>query len=128
MPRQFIINKPPLKHRRRQLRNQTTPAEKILWSLLSRKQLGFWFKRQVSIYSYVVDFYCPKKHLVIELDGSVHKTLSQEKYDSYRTRYINALNIKVLRLWNKEVVSNPARAVKKIKSLLNTPPLVPPLN
>ncbi|MEK7155042.1 MAG: DUF559 domain-containing protein [Patescibacteria group bacterium] len=52
MTREFIINKTALKPRRKQLRNQSTSAEKFLWEKLRKKQLGFWFKRQVSISNY----------------------------------------------------------------------------
>ena len=128
MPRQFVYNKPALKPRRQQLRNQLTEAEKVLWIHLKHKKLGFWFKRQVSIYSYVVDFYCPQKRLVIELDGQIHKSPSQIKYDTFRDKYLKALNIKVLRFWNQEVITDPSRVIEKIKTILNTPTLHSPKN
>lgn len=124
MKREFIINKTTLKPRRKQLRNQSTPTEKLLWQKLRKKQLGFWFKRQVSISNYVVDFYCPQKRLAIELDGSVHKTASQKKYDSYRTRYLQAFNITEIRFWNSEIEINIKNVIKTISlHLLDSPPL-----
>ena len=106
MKHEFIINKTALKPR--------------------RKQLGFWFKRQVSISNYVVDFYCPQKRLAIELDGSVHKTTSQKKYDLYRTRYLQAFNITEIRFWNHQIFNNIKEVVIKIQTILTTPTLLPP--
>jgi len=56
-------------HARKQLRKSATPQEIILWSKIRRKQLNYKFRRQHSIGKYIVDFYCPKKKLIIELDG-----------------------------------------------------------
>lgn len=122
MPREFIINKPALKPRRKQLRSQPTPAEKLLWGKLRKKQLGFWFKRQVSISNYVIDFYCPPKRLAIELDGSIHKTPSQKKYDLCRTRYLQSFNITEIRFWNSEVERNIHNILQKIYSTLYSSP------
>ena len=114
MRREFIYNKSTLKPRRQQLRNKPTAAEKILWKHLKNKQLGFWFKRQVSITAYVVDFYCPQKKLAIELDGSPHKTTSQQKYDKYRSDYLRSFNIKVIRFWDNEVLENLEGVYQKV--------------
>lgn len=122
MPRHFIINITPLKPRRQQLRKNSTPAEKLLWERLRKKQLGYWFKRQVSISGYVVDFYCPQKKLVIELDGEIHKTISQQKYDNFRTRYLKQFNITEIRFWNHEVETKLDEVVSKIHSTLYSSP------
>ena len=118
MPRKFIINKSSHKLARKLLRTHPTPAEMLLWNKLQHKQLGFWFKRQVSIGKFIVDFYCPKKHLVIELDGVQHKNNDQSFYDTSRTIYLNSLNFKVIRFWNYEVINNPDKVLEKIKSSL----------
>jgi very-short-patch-repair endonuclease len=68
-----INNLKPQKEIRKKLRNSATPQEIILWSRLKRKQLGYKFRRQQSFGKYIVDFYCPLKNLVIELDGWQHK-------------------------------------------------------
>lgn len=122
MWRDFLINIKPLKPQRSRLRNNATPTEKILWLKLRRKQFGFWFKRQVSIGPYVVDFYCPQKHLAIELDGSSHQTIDQKEYDHHRTRYLNALNIRVVRFWNSEIERNLDKVARKIYSTLHSSP------
>lgn len=124
MKRQFIINISPLKQRRQQLRSSMTKAEKLLWAKLRKKQLGYWFKRQVSISGYIVDFYCPQKRLAIELDGSVHKTSSQRTYDNHRTRYLKQFNITEIRFWNSEVEENIGQVIETISPLLfGSPPL-----
>ncbi len=91
-----------------------TKAEKLLWARLRKKQLGYWFKRQVSISGYVIDFYCPQKRLAIELDGSGHKTPTQKKYDNYRTQYLKQFNIHEIRFWNYEVEQDIEKVVKII--------------
>src|SRR5262245_36849781 len=68
-----LINTPPLKTRRRELRNNPTPAETILWKYLQRRQiLGKKFRRQYSIGRYIVDFFCVECDIAIELDGAPH--------------------------------------------------------
>ena len=68
-------NKKSLKERRKHLRNNGTSAEATLWTLLSKSQLdGRKFRRQHSINSFIVDFYCPSEKLVIELNGEHHFT------------------------------------------------------
>lgn len=78
-------------------------AEKILWSRLQRKQFfGYRFRRQYGISRYVVDFYCPKAKLVIELDGDSHFNDTAERYDKVREDYIKALGLRVVRFRNDE--------------------------
>jgi very-short-patch-repair endonuclease len=98
-----------------------THEELILWKLIKSKQLGFWFKRQVSIGPYFIDFYCPQKHLAIEVDGNYHKTTEQKEYDSYRTKYLTGLNIKVIRFWNYEVNNEIKTVISKINTAINIP-------
>ena len=84
-----------------------TPQEIILWSRLRRNQImGYKFRRQHSIGNYIVDFYCPEKKLIIEIDGLQHKREKDLRYDAKRTGYFNSLGIKVLRFWNNEVLTN----------------------
>jgi len=107
-----------LKHQkevRKKLRKEATVFEVILWSRLQKRQCsGFKFIRQFGIGGYVVDFYCPAKRLVIELDGSHHATIEQAEYDKERTDYLGSLEIKVLRFWNSEVNNNFEGVVEKI--------------
>jgi very-short-patch-repair endonuclease len=98
---------------RKDLRNNITPQELILWYKLKNSHLGYKFRRQHSIGRFIADFYCPIKKLVIELDGSQH--LDNEEYDKERTEYFESLNIKVLRFWNNDVDKNLNGVLMKIE-------------
>ena len=103
----MIHNRPILKSRRKELRNNSTPAEKLLWSVLQHSNLeGYKFRRQHSVGAYILDFYCPSECLAVELDGDSHFTDEALVYDRERTAYLNALNIKVLRFMNTDVYDN----------------------
>ena len=70
----------------RALRRSTTESEKLLWKKIGGNQLsGFRFKRQHPVGYYIVDFYCHKARLVIELDGDYHNEADQRLYDTFRT-------------------------------------------
>jgi very-short-patch-repair endonuclease len=95
-------NIPPLEKRRRELRNNPTPAEALLWKYLSRKQLlGKKFRRQYSVGKYVVDFYCHECTLAIELDGAPHFELLRQYYEAQRTAYLTGMGMEILRFENK---------------------------
>jgi very-short-patch-repair endonuclease len=102
--------------RRKYLRNNSTPQETLLWLKLKNSQLGFKFRRQHSIGGYIVDFYCPTKKLVIEIDGSQH--IINKVYDEERLKYLTVFGIRVLRFWNNEINVNIDSVVNKIISEL----------
>ena len=80
----------------RELRNNSTPAEKRLWKYLKGKQIhGFDFDRQKPIDKYIVDFYCKKLKLCIEIDGHSHNF--KEEYDRKRQNKLETFGIKVIR-------------------------------
>jgi very-short-patch-repair endonuclease len=86
-------------------RHAPTFAESLLWQALRRgSQGGVRFRRQHAIGSYIVDFYCSSRHLVIEIDGSVHDM--QKAEDAERQAYIESLGFQVLRFKNEEVLSD----------------------
>jgi very-short-patch-repair endonuclease len=96
-----------LKKYSRRLRNEMTDAERLLWSKIRGKQLkGFQVYRQKPISCFVVDFYCPKAKLVIELDGGQHYSEATRPKDESRDRYLESLGLKVLRFSDKEVFEN----------------------
>jgi len=64
------------------------------------------FRRQYSIGKYVVDFYCPSVHLVVEVDGETHIGEVAEEYDRERNKVIEQLGLKVIRFWNTDVYRN----------------------
>lgn len=94
-----------LKQVSRDLRNNMTEAEKLLWSKLRGKQiLGLQFYRQKPIMNYIVDFYCPAANLVIECDGSQHFTDEGLEADRIRDEALAQLGLKVLRFDNGQVM------------------------
>jgi len=102
------------KQLRKNLRNNATPQEIILWSRLRRKQLKYKFRRQHSFGKYIADFYCKEKKIVIEIDGSQHKEESNQGYDKERTEYLKRKGMKVLRFWNNEINNNLEGVIFKI--------------
>ena len=104
---------------RQQLRNFGTPAEAVLWKSLQRgRLLEMKFRRQHSIGRYIVDFYCPERRLVIELDGAHHFGPTIEPYEEERTRHLESLNLKVIRFENRDVLENLEGVLEVIKSAL----------
>jgi very-short-patch-repair endonuclease len=90
----------------RKNRSNPSPAEKKIWNeVLSRKQFkGYKFTRQKPLGGYIVDFYCSKLQLVIEIDGDSHA--QNKEYDKTRTEILSQLRLKVLRYTNREVLNN----------------------
>ncbi|MGD0036693.1 MAG: endonuclease domain-containing protein [Bacteroidota bacterium] len=101
------FNKEELKARRRSLRKNMPKAEVLLWCKLKNKQiLGERFLRQYSVDQYVLDFYCPKLKLAIEIDGDSHFILGAEEQDKARQEHIEAFGIRFLRFTNEDVCRN----------------------
>ncbi len=103
--------------RARELRRDMTSAEKVLWNELRGNKLGVHFRRQQIIAGFIVDFYCHRAGLVIELDGSVHANQSEE--DAHRGKVLNEMGLRVIRFWNGEVEKNLAEVLRKIRAELN---------
>ena len=114
MKRLYNLNK--LFSRRKDLRNNATPQEVLLWSKLKNSQLGFKFRRQQSIGGYIADFYCPEKKLIIEIDGSQHFQKDNQEYDSIRTTFFEGLGLYVVRFSNNEINTNIEGVILKIQS------------
>ncbi len=96
-----------LKPHARRLRSQMTDAEQLLWSRLRRKQLhGLQFYRKKPLGRYIVDFYCARAGLVIEVDGSQHYADSGPARDRIRDEDLSAMQLRVLRFDNGEVMRN----------------------
>ncbi len=110
-----IFNKGSQTEKRRLLRNNATKAEEILWQRLKGKQVeNHKFRRQFSITEYVVDFYCPKLKLAIEVDGATHSSQDEIEYDIDRQTKIEALGIVFLRFRNEEIYKNLEEVVNDI--------------
>ena len=102
-----------------ELRMKMTPAEKYLWEYLKKKPLGYKFRRQHPFYKYILDFYCHKQRLAIEIDGNYHNTRSQKELDSIRTEDLKVRGVNEIRFTNVEVESNPLQVVKQILTRMN---------
>ncbi len=102
-----VFNKASLRERRKALRHLMPDAEVIMWSRLNRRQMqGHKFRRQYSVGSYVLDFYCPELKLAIEIDGDTHFRNGANEYDKERQEEIEQYGIKFLRFMNTEVYHN----------------------
>ena len=104
-----------LKQPSRDLRNNMTDAEQLLWQRLRRKQiLGLQFYRQKPILNFIVDFYCPAANLVIECDGGQHYTAEGLEADRARDQALAQLGLNVLRFDNRQILTEIDGVVEKI--------------
>ena len=101
MPKNFSAN-PKLNEKSKDLRKNMTPEEQHLWYDFL-KTYPLQFNRQRVIGNYIVDFYCRKANLVIEIDGKQHYIPDGLSYDKERTDYLNSIGIEVVRFLNKDV-------------------------
>ena len=92
-----------MKPKSQQLRRQATKEENLLWYNFLRRYPA-QFRRQYIIGNYIVDFYCHKAKLVIELDGSQHCDPKEKAYDRVRTVYLESQGLYVLRFSNLDVI------------------------
>lgn len=89
------------------MRTNATDAESLMWQLLRNKRfMNLKFRRQYVIAPYIVDFYCHELGLVIELDGSQHNMDDAIEYDAERTKFLEALDLQVVRYWNHDVLNH----------------------
>ncbi len=101
------------------LREQTTPAEEILWKALRARQLnGLRFRRQHPVGQCILDFYCPLHKLGVELDGDVHA--NREEEDAARTAHLNSFGYHILRFRNEEVITDLPSVLKRIAVACDT--------
>ncbi|KKS43082.1 hypothetical protein A3H03_02035 [Candidatus Kuenenbacteria bacterium RIFCSPLOWO2_12_FULL_42_13] len=104
---------------RKKLRSEMTEPEWRLWYQIRNSLLGYKFRRQHSIGPYIVDFYCPKKKLIIEIDGGQHNEDKNIEQDLERTRYFNNLGIRVFRVWNNDMMQNLEGVIEELIRILN---------
>jgi very-short-patch-repair endonuclease len=102
--------------RAKELRRDMTPAEKILWHELRANKLGVHFRRQQVIAGFIVDFYCHKAALVVEVDGDIHDLQREE--DALREKALNEMGLKIVRLRNDDALKNLSAVVEKIRELI----------
>jgi very-short-patch-repair endonuclease len=106
---------PKLKRRSRELRKNSTLAEVLLWNQLKgSKMMGYSFLRQRPIYKYIVDFYCPRLKLVIEIDGDSHRNKFER--DQTRQKDLEELGLSVVRFHDRDVKRDMANVLRCIQN------------
>ena len=109
-------------YRARRLRRSATPAEQALWTLIRARRLdGAKFRRQQPLGPYIVDFFCERAGLVIELDGAPH--FPRPRRDQVRDALLRAAGLTVVRFANREVFEHVDRVLEVIRSKLRSSPL-----
>jgi very-short-patch-repair endonuclease len=108
---------PPILQAAREQRQHATRAEDVLWSALRGQQIrGLPFRRH-PVGRFILDFYCPRKKLCVELDGGIHD--DQQERDAARTEALSHLKIRVIRFRNEEVLHDLASVVQRIEAALD---------
>ena len=102
-----------------ELRKQATKEENTLWYQYLRRY-PVQFRRQCPFGNYIVDFYCSKALLVIELDGSQHYDPNGIEYDNKRTAYLESLGLQVLRFSNRDINENLRGVCEKIDTAVHS--------
>ncbi|MCS7310882.1 MAG: DUF559 domain-containing protein [Armatimonadetes bacterium] len=98
-----------------QMRKQMTPAERVLWAHLRANRLeGYHFRRQQVIAGFIVDFYCHRAALAVEVDGDGH----DQSYDADRDVILAQHGIRVVRFTNAEVLNDVGKVVSRIREEL----------
>ncbi len=93
--------------RAKSMRRKMTDAELKLWNeLRAHRLMGLGFRRQVPIAGYIVDFACPEKKLIIEVDGSQHGDAEQASRDDVRTKRLEQDGWTLLRFWNDDILTD----------------------
>jgi very-short-patch-repair endonuclease len=102
--------------RARELRRDMTPTEKLLWQELRANKLGVHFRRQQVIAGFIVDFYCHKAALVVEVDGDIHDL--QKEDDAKRDKALSEMGLKIVRFRNEDALKNLLALLEKIRELI----------
>ena len=95
------------------------PTEAILWQELRGNKLGVHFRRQQVIAGFIVDFYCHKAGLVIELDGNVHGGDEQKENDTERDKVLSEMGLRIVRFMNEDVIKNSPKILGRIRELIS---------
>ena len=103
----------------REMRKSPTESETRLWSVLrSRSLAGYKFRRQHPIGGYILDFYCARRRLAVELDGGQHTDEDAIEYDRRRTQRLGGLGVRVLRFSDVDMLREPQVVADEILRVL----------
>ncbi len=111
----YIVSSPMQYELAKNMRKDYTEAEGALWEVLRNNNTGEKFRRQHPIDSYIADFICLQKSLIVEVDGGYHLDAEQKQYDETRSKRLNEIGFEVIRFTNDEVLKNPFAIKEKIK-------------
>ncbi len=118
--RKIIPYNPRLKELARQLRNNATKAEIVLWKSLSGKQcMGYDFHRQKPIGEFIVDFFCHELMLAIELDGVSHNQVEVRLKDKRKEQFLNSIGITVIRFQDSDIYPENRDALAEIERYIH---------
>ncbi len=109
--------------RARQLRRDSTDAEKMMWRSIRCSLPHLKWRRQMPIGPYFADFACFTEKLIIEPDGGQHAEALE--YDATRTRHLEAQGYRVIRFWNNDVLGNIAGVIEAVAAALTSSPSQP---
>jgi len=113
----YIGAKPELFRLARNMRNNPTTAEKVLWTHLRKfRSEGFVFRRQHPIDFFIADFYCDRLKMVIEVDGEYHSHENSIAYDDSRSGELERFGIQVIRFRNEDVTNNIENVILVIQT------------
>lgn len=118
MPRKIIPYNPKLKELARELRNDSTLGEVLLWNEIKGKAFGFDFHRQKPLLNYIVDFYCSELNLVVEIDGRYHSHKEKFEADVIRGQELAKYNLTTLRFTETEVKNDMANVLRTIEQYI----------
>ncbi len=121
----YLPYNPELVTRAKELRQRMTEAEKQLWHGYLRN-FKYRVLRQRPIDNFIVDFYCSKLRLVIEVDGETHSSDNAKGYDTERTTTLEGYGLRILRFWNRDVISDLPGVIQQIEELLQSVEGIPP--
>jgi very-short-patch-repair endonuclease len=119
MPRKLIPYNPHLKPLARNLRNDSTLGEVLLWNELKNKQFyGYDFHRQKLLLNYITDFYCDELALVIEIDGRYHDHIEVYELDLQREKELEKYDLTILRFTEQEVRKDMVNVMRVIENYI----------
>jgi uroporphyrinogen-III synthase len=102
------------------MRKEPTQAERVLWEELRNNRLnGAKFRRQHPLVGFILDFYCDKFKLCIEVDGGIHLETEQSEYDKSRDEYLKEFGVQTIRFTNDEVERDMERVLEVIRGHLH---------
>jgi riboflavin synthase alpha subunit/very-short-patch-repair endonuclease len=108
----------------REMRRNPTAAEKKFWQLVHNDKLGVRFRRQYSLYGFIVDFYVPSHRVAVEIDGGYHQANEDQRANDRERQYFleRVKDIQVVHFTNADIYENPDGVLKKLNFILSSPP------